>query len=378
MCTKEQRATCDTFDFIRFCRGLPVLSLIWVDYVSVYNCNPIFLQPAYRWHLNKIKMTAEQEQGLSSNVSRSPSPASSAGGLDLFSEPEDFRPSTPPPQVLRVPYDFSGSNSTTSLETAEESLANISKDDDLRIHLLGSHPLWGHHLWNASLDISRYLQRHASSLVKGKSVLELGAAAGVPSIVCAREGAQCVVATDYPDQPLIDVLVKNIESNVRNNSKTDCHAVAEGYLWGSDPAKLIAHLPENQQGDGFDLLLLSDLIFNHQAHPALLQSMDACLSRRSAQASLAPLTQEESTHHLTHDEAHPLFPDQLPRGEFTKEHTHPDAPCVLVFFTSHRPHLAHRDMEFFLRAQEAGWEVERVGRWTRDVGINDDIHSENT
>lgn len=33
----------------------------------------------------------------------------------------------------------------------------------------------------------------------------------------------------------------------------------------------------------------------------------------------------------------------------------PHKPCVLVFFSHHRPHLAHRDMEFFLKAAEQGW-----------------------
>lgn len=301
-----------------------------------------------------------------SQRSASPASSSSDDGLDMFAEPENFRPATPPPQVLRVPYDFSGSGSTTTLEPADGVAVGDRDDSDLRIHLLGSHPLWGHHLWNASLDISRYLQRHAAGLLHGKSVLELGAAAGVPSIVCAREGAECVVATDYPDQPLIDVLTKNIDANV--NPQGGRKVLAEGYLWGADPAHLKAHLSEAKQQEGFDLLLLSDLIFNHQAHPALLQSMDACLSRTGTpKLSVPALTPEESEHRFTHDEGHPGFPDNLQRGEFTAKDTSPTTPCVLVFFTSHRPHLAHRDMEFFPKASEAGWQVERIGRWTRDV-----------
>jgi nicotinamide N-methyltransferase len=33
---------------------------------------------------------------------------------------------------------------------------------------------------------------------------------------------------------------------------------------------------------------------------------------------------------------------------------------MLVFFTHHRPHLAHRDMEFFEMAGEMRWECEKV------------------
>jgi nicotinamide N-methyltransferase len=52
--------------------------------------------------------------------------------------------------------------------------------------------------------ISTYLEEHADKLVKGKTVLELGAGAGLPSLVCALNGAYQVVVTDYPDAELVD------------------------------------------------------------------------------------------------------------------------------------------------------------------------------
>lgn len=36
------------------------------------------------------------------------------------------------------------------------------------------------------------------------------------------------------------------------------------------------------------------------------------------------------------------------------------APQVLVFFTHHRPHLAHKDMDFFEKAKERGWRCEEI------------------
>lgn len=42
-------------------------------------------------------------------------------------------------------------------------------------------------------------------------MLELGAGAGLPSLVCALNGASKVVVTDYPDAELIDNLRYNIE-----------------------------------------------------------------------------------------------------------------------------------------------------------------------
>jgi predicted nicotinamide N-methyase len=47
--------------------------------------------------------------------------------------------------------------------------------------------------------------------VKGKSVLELGAGAGLPSLICAINGASQVVVTDYPDADLIENLRYNID-----------------------------------------------------------------------------------------------------------------------------------------------------------------------
>jgi nicotinamide N-methyltransferase len=41
-------------------------------------------------------------------------------------------------------------------------------------------------------------------------VLELGAGAGLPSIVCALNGATQVVVTDYPDAELVENLEYNI------------------------------------------------------------------------------------------------------------------------------------------------------------------------
>jgi EEF1A N-terminal glycine/lysine methyltransferase len=70
----------------------------------------------------------------------------------------------------------------------------------------------GHLLWNAGRTVSDFLEENATSLVHGRCVLELGAGAGLPSLVCALKGAIRVVLTDYPDSDLID----NLRHNVAN------------------------------------------------------------------------------------------------------------------------------------------------------------------
>lgn len=147
--------------------------------------------------------------------------------------------------------------------------------------------------------MSRYLQQPdlAQTLVHGRTVLELGAGAGLPSLVCAAGGAKQVVVTDYPDTELIDNLRHNIESNAHLMSH---NCVAEGYLWGADASALTRPVPAGK----FDLLIMADLLFNHSEHAKLARTVRMLLAR-TAEAR------------------------------------------ALVFFTPYRPWLLHRDLQFF-------------------------------
>lgn len=92
-----------------------------------------------------------------------------------------------------------------------------------------------------------------------------------------------VIATDYPDPDLI--------ANLASNLSRAPQATALGYIWGRDPP-----------AGPFDLLILSDLLFNHSQHAALVATVSRTLARDGT---------------------------------------------ALVFFTPHRPWLYQRDMEFF-------------------------------
>jgi len=59
--------------------------------------------------------------------------------------------------------------------------------------------------------LAEYLEENRDELVSGKHILELGAGAGLPSLVCALKGAATTVVTDYPDPDLVE----NLEHNVR-------------------------------------------------------------------------------------------------------------------------------------------------------------------
>ncbi|KAF7196402.1 Protein N-terminal and lysine N-methyltransferase efm7 [Pseudocercospora fuligena] len=218
----------------------------------------------------------------------------SEGGDDLFREPEDYYQPEKQPTVVQH-RTISGQN--------------------LKLHLIGSSPLWGHLLWQGGRTVANFLENNQNEYVKSKTVLELGAGAGLPSLICAINGAKQVVVTDYPDQDLIDNLRQNI---------SDCHLltepsnmVAQGFLWGGDATILKSHLPDKQQESGFDLLILADLLFNHSEHHRLLSSIQSTL-KKSREAS------------------------------------------ALVFFTPYRPWLFEKDMAFFDLAKSGGFVVEKV------------------
>jgi EEF1A N-terminal glycine/lysine methyltransferase len=228
--------------------------------------------------------------------------------LNIFEDPQDYYPPSPKPT------------------TEKHSLLS---GYELSLRLVGHNPLWGHHLWNAGRIVSKYLESQ-KFLIESKTVLELGAGAGLPGLVCAILGAKAVVVTDYPDPDLIENLQYNIEHCQAANKAMDQvdiknRITAKGYLWGADPSPLLAHVEpstrqvENSMGTfkGFDVLILADLLFNHSEHAKLVSTIKQTLARSSESEAL-------------------------------------------VFFTPYRPWLLEKDLAFFDLVRENGFDVERV------------------
>ncbi|OAK95544.1 hypothetical protein IQ06DRAFT_60653 [Phaeosphaeriaceae sp. SRC1lsM3a] len=213
-------------------------------------------------------------------------------GIDLFQEPTGFY--EPEKQATYASH-------------------QLLSGKELTVRLVGHNPLWGHHLWNAGRTTSTYLEEHAAALVQNKTVLELGAGAGLPSLVCALNGAKQVVVTDYPDAELIDNLRYNIDHCSLLSSPP--HIVAEGYLWGAPVEDVVKHLPDG--AETFDVLILADLLFNHSEHAKLIKTVQITLTKS------------------------------------------PEAKAY-VFFTPYRPWLLQKDLAFFDLAKKAGFEVEKT------------------
>lgn len=170
----------------------------------------------------------------------------------------------------------------------------------------------GHLLWNAGRTLATYLEDNASSLIRGKTILELGAGAGLPSLVSAIRGASHVVVTDYPDAELVENLQWNVDHCELLPQPRNIEA--KGYLWGAETENLTSGLPNGQSA--FDVLILADLLFNHSEHQKLVATVQKMMKRTS------------------------------------------DAQA-LVFFTPYRPWLYQNDLAFFDLAKEAGFEVEK-------------------
>eukprot|EP00054_Salpingoeca_dolichothecata_P025078 m.173070 g.173070 ORF g.173070 m.173070 type:complete len:262 (-) comp25238_c1_seq1:228-1013(-) len=173
--------------------------------------------------------------------------AEEEGMESLFREPEGFYPPPAPPTTQEL---------------------QLSKHK-LRLRLVGNHSLWAHCLWNASVVLSKMIEADPT-ISRGKNILELGAAAAVPSLTAVLCEAKVVVATDYPDPELIENIIANINTNIPEELKSQIHA--KGFKWGTDVTPLLELLPA---GEHFDTIFLSDLVFNHNQHHAMLQS---CLS----------------------------------------------------------------------------------------------------
>lgn len=212
-------------------------------------------------------------------------------GLDLFQEPADFY--EPEKQATFATH-------------------QLLAGDELRVRLVGHNPLWGHLVWNAGRTISTYLEEHAQDLVRNKTVLELGAGAGLPSLVCALNGARQTVVTDYPDADLIE----NLRYNIAHCSilTKPPKIVAEGYLWGASTEAVTRYLSGEEH---FDVLILADLLFNHSEHAKLIKTVELTLKKS------------------------------------------PDSRAY-VFFTPYRPWLYEKDMAFFDLAREAGFTVTKT------------------
>ncbi|GMK59148.1 hypothetical protein CspeluHIS016_0701630 [Cutaneotrichosporon spelunceum] len=133
--------------------------------------------------------------------------------------------------------------------------------------------LQANHLWLSAVFLADRIASgdisfgNAHPGTGSEAVVELGAGAGLPSIMAARSGAR-VVCTDYDDSVVVATIQRNFEAD-----KPGDWAVM-GHGWGSDVSKLLSHAQR-----GYDAVLLADTLWSSDKHGILLDSVTSLLRR---------------------------------------------------------------------------------------------------
>lgn len=123
--------------------------------------------------------------------------------------------------------------------------------------------LTGSWVWDSALVLSEWMATQGRLVFDfhNKTVLELGAGAGLPGLTSALLGASRVVLTDT--EPLLPGLLKNVEVN----GLGDRVEVRE-LVWGSDESR--SHSGESGE---FDLVLMSDVFYDQEEMAALAETL---------------------------------------------------------------------------------------------------------
>lgn len=195
--------------------------------------------------------------------------------------PEDILSSA---LAVIYPDDVAGHHGDS--DSSVEYASPVARVGRLRLQLADpaagrEHQLFGHYVWNSAVQAAALLEAGRGAWdVGGRAVLELGAGAGLASIVAARMGASRVVAADFPAPALLAVLRANV---ARNLPPGRCRVVS--HEWGRLPEckdKADDNDGDDDDGDmafarrgrrGFSRVLAADCLWLMAEHGALRRSI---------------------------------------------------------------------------------------------------------
>ncbi|KAI0333826.1 hypothetical protein GY45DRAFT_185851 [Cubamyces sp. BRFM 1775] len=197
-----------------------------------------------------------------------------------MSDPEDVLA-----ESLEALYDYvpvalssSGSTYTYQSEAAPSGITLTIPDTQAANWSLHATSIWSSSIYVANhlreLNIGGHIE-NVRAEGRPLRILELGAGAGLPSILIAKTSMDALVTTsDYPDENLIHTL----EENVKLNEVSDrCRVVPYG--WGSDPSPLFSRPGSETAVDGFDIVLAADTLWNSEWHGIFIETLRLTLRR---------------------------------------------------------------------------------------------------
>ncbi|KAI0738513.1 hypothetical protein C8Q80DRAFT_1275495 [Daedaleopsis nitida] len=202
-----------------------------------------------------------------------------------MSDPEDLLADSLEALYGHVPVSHSSAGSVFTYQTKH---ANRTFDIDL-VTPDAQAANWALHatsIWSSALYVADHLadlqlDAHidlAARESRPLRILELGAGAGLPSILISKVYQHVqVTCSDYPDETLIRTLAENAE---RNDVADRCRVVP--YAWGTDPSALMlsqdAHRDPNP---GFDVVVAADTLWNSDTHHFFITTLQLTLKRSS-------------------------------------------------------------------------------------------------
>jgi predicted nicotinamide N-methyase len=168
-----------------------------------------------------------------------------------------------------------------------------------RVHEEADRYLFSHYLWNAALLLAELVEADTLKLppgpppptettrektiapgagafdVSGLRTIELGAGAGLPSIMAALVGARGAVATDYPSPMVLEALQGNVAAAVREGNAAAAAAAftvedvrVEGHGWG----ELDTAFAREARGR-YDRVMAADVLWMPWQHENLRRSI---------------------------------------------------------------------------------------------------------
>ncbi|OQD66763.1 hypothetical protein PENPOL_c004G08838 [Penicillium polonicum] len=182
---------------------------------------------------------------------------------------------------------------SSSQKRSEEIAAGQAKADGSVNPVDEGRKLFAHFLWSAAMvvaegveqadtpiapgEVETEAQRGSRELwsIKGESVLELGAGAALPSVICALADASKVVATDHPSSPAFSgAIAFNIEHNLaKRTPKVAGEVSMHPHEWG-----VLDDSFATANKGGFSRIVAADCFWMRSQHENLARTMQWFLS----------------------------------------------------------------------------------------------------